>query len=113
MNDNASLIDDSRTRCLCDVGRDDYLAATAVAADGSEHLVLARCDAVGDENVTYDATCADVTHEKLGALSPRWAARVHLAPLRCGRLTKAGGRCRVYVAHPGQPCAWHRTGARA
>jgi hypothetical protein len=31
-NDNASLIDDSRTRCLCDVGRDDYLAATAIAS---------------------------------------------------------------------------------
>jgi hypothetical protein len=109
VNENASLIDDSRTRCLCDVGRDDYIAATAIAADGTEHLVLAELDSLGDETVRYDPGCGDVAHEQLGALPPRWAARTTLAPLRCGRRTQAGHPCRILVTRPGDTCTWHRT----
>jgi hypothetical protein len=122
VNDNTNLIDDSRTRCLCDVGRDDYLAATAVAADGSEHLLLARCDALGDENVRYDPTCSAVRHEQTGPLPPGvqyrvWQVvgnRVHDGDgWRCGRPTQAGTSCRIRVHQPGDACTWHRTGARA
>jgi hypothetical protein len=113
-NADASLIDDARTRCLCDVGRDDYIAATAVAADGSEHLVLARCDALGDENVRYDPTCAHVSHEQLGPLSLEFVRRITAARRahRCGRRTKSGAPCQSPVARAGDTCAWHRTGAR-
>jgi hypothetical protein len=112
-NDSATnWIDPDRTMCLCDAGNPDYLAATAVAADGTEHLLLAQCDGIGDESVRYDFTCADVAHEQLGVLSPRWAARVALAPLRCGRRTKAGTACRTQVARAGGACAWHRQPTR-
>jgi hypothetical protein len=118
-NDNANIIDDSRTRCLCDVGLDDYIAATAVAADGSAHLVLARCDALGDENALYDPTCSAVRHEQTGPLPPGVQYRVSQVVglrgsedrdgLRCGRPTKSGTRCRIPVHQPGDACVWHRT----
>jgi hypothetical protein len=79
VNENASIIDDSRTRCLCDVGDVDYLAATAIAADGTEHFVLARCDALGDENVCYDPTCSAVRHEQLGALPIEYVKRITIS----------------------------------
>ena len=46
MTDNTNWIDDARSACLCDVGRPDYWAATTVSADGTEHLVLAKHDAL-------------------------------------------------------------------
>jgi hypothetical protein len=85
MIDDAELVDPHRTRCLCDVGAPDYLAATTVSADGTVHLLLARADAIGDESVTYSPTCSSVAHEQLGPLPPRWHSRAALAPLRCGR----------------------------
>jgi hypothetical protein len=122
VNDNANLIDDSRTRCLCDVGRDDYIAATAVAADGSEHLVLARCDALGDDSVRYDPTCTAVRHEQTGPLPPGVQYRVSQVMgscgsedrdgWRCGRRTQAGAPCRIRVHRPGDACTWHRELAR-
>jgi hypothetical protein len=108
-DDRTSLLDDDHTRCLCDVGGDGYIAATAVAADGSTHLLLARVDAIGNSDVTYDPGCTDVAYEQLGALPPRWAARVALAPLRCGRRTKSGTPCRITVTEPNAACSWHRT----
>ena len=110
-NNNANLIDDCRTRCLCAVGRDDYIAATAVASDGTEHLVLARCDALGDENVRYDPACTDVAHEQLGALPLEFVRRVTISQRthRCGRPTKSGAPCRTPVARPGDACGWHCT----
>jgi hypothetical protein len=116
------IIDPDRTACLCDLGRPEYLAATAVAADGSEHLVLARCDALGDENVRYDPTCSAVRHEQTGPLPPgvQYRVRQVMGPgnddrdaLRCGRPTKSGTRCRIPVHQPGDACVWHRTEARA
>jgi len=121
-NDNANLIDDDRTRCLCDVGQPDYLAATAVAADGATHLLLAQVDAIGDETVRYDPTCSAVRHEQTGPLPPGVQYRVWQVlgnrhddrdGWRCGRPTKSGTRCRTPVHRPGDACAWHRTGARA
>jgi hypothetical protein len=115
VNDNANLIDDSRTRCLCDVGRDDYVAATAVAPDGSEHLLLARCDAIGDLDVRYDPTCSGVVHEQLGALPIEIVRRITISRRvnRCGRRTKSGTPCQTPVTRPGDACGWHRTEARA
>lgn len=113
MPDNASLIDNHRTACLCDVGQDDYVAATAIAADGTEHLVLAARAAIGDLDVVYDPTCSVVAHEQLGPLPLDVVKRIAVASRthRCGRRTKSGTPCRTPVAHPGATCAWHRTAA--
>jgi hypothetical protein len=79
VNENANFIDDARTACLCDVGRPDYIAATAVGADGTEQLVLAELAALGDDNVRYDANCAAVEHEHLGALPLEFVRRITIA----------------------------------
>jgi hypothetical protein len=110
-NDNTNFIDNDRTRCLCDVGQTDYLAATAVAADGSTHLLLAQVDAIGDGNVRYDPTCRDIPHEQLGTLPPEFVRSVRRTH-RCGRPTKSGAPCQTPVTRPGDTCAWHRTEAR-
>lgn len=70
IDDNTNLIDDDCTRCLCDVGGSGYIAAKAIAADGSAHLLLARVNAIGDENVRHDPTCSDVAHEQFGEPRP-------------------------------------------
>jgi hypothetical protein len=110
-DDRTSLLDDDHTRCLCDVGGDGYIAATAVADDGSTHLLLARVDAIGNSDVTYDPTCQDISHEQLGQLPEHVTRRMRAAPIhRCGRVTKTTGRpCRIEVARPGEPCGLHRT----
>jgi hypothetical protein len=113
VNENASIIDDSRTVCLCDVGRPGYLAATAVAADGTEHLILAECDALGDESVRYYPACAAVAHEQLGALPIEYVRRLTIASRRtrghrCGRRTRSGTVCKMRVPRAGQACEWHR-----
>lgn len=111
MNDNTNhLLDEERSACLCDVGQADYIAATAVDANGSEHLVFVERSAMGDLAVRYDSTCRDVAHEQLGPLPAIWRHRAALAPLRCGRPTKAGRPCRALVADPG-PCSRHRESA--
>jgi hypothetical protein len=114
INDRADLIDDLRSCCLCDVGQPAYIAVTAVAADGSSHLLLAEAGFVGDESVTYDPTCAAVAHEQLGPLPLGVVRRITIAQRthRCGRRTKAGAPCRTPVAHPGDACSWHRTELR-
>jgi hypothetical protein len=101
-------LDTDRTACLCDVGAPDYLAATMIGPDGEHRFVLCRRDLINDPTIRYDPACTDAPHEQLGPLPPRWAARTRLAPLRCGRSTKAGRACRTPVARPGDACAWHR-----
>jgi hypothetical protein len=109
VNENANLLDDERTACLCDVGRPEYVAATAIAADGTEHLVLAHSHSIGDDTVVYDSSCRDVAHEQLGPLPDRYRLGLQCIPIRCGRPTKTTGMpCRIEVAHPGQPCGLHR-----
>ena len=108
--DGRNLVDDSRTARLCDVGQPEYIAATVVTGDGTNHLVLARSDALGDPNVPYHPDCLDAPHEQLGPLPARYTQhlvatrRIHL----CGRPTKSGCPCRTPVARAGQVCAWHR-----
>jgi hypothetical protein len=113
--DYADLIDDARTRCLCDVGAPDYLAATAVSADGTAHLLLARADAIGDENTRYDPTCRTIAHEQLGPLPLGVVQRITIARRThcCGRRTKAGAPCRTPVARAGDACSWHRNTDRS
>jgi hypothetical protein len=105
-----SLVDYGRACCLSDAGQPNYFAAVCVSADGTDALWLVSNDELAAEHPRCGS--ADQPHELDGPLPPRWAARVALAPLRCGRRTRAGGRCRVYVTHPGEPCVWHRSGAR-
>jgi hypothetical protein len=111
MNVNAHIVDGSRTRCLCDVGSPGYLAVTAVAADGTEHLVLAESDSLGEGGARYDAACSDVAHEQAGPLPLEYVRRVTIAARinRCGRLTQAGRPCRIRVAVVGAACEWHRS----
>jgi hypothetical protein len=113
MND-MNIVDCDRSACLCAEGAPGYVAATAVGADGSEHLLLALVDALGDETVRYDPTCADVApHEQLGALPGRYQLGLRCVPLRCGRRTAAGRPCRAPVTQPGGTCGWHRSEATA
>lgn len=114
--DDAHLVDHSRTRCLCDVGAPGYWAVTAVAADGTEHLVIAELDSLGDDDVRYDPACPAATHEKLGELPLEYVRRVTAVSRRthlCGRPTKHGRPCRLEVAHPGAACTFHATRADA
>jgi hypothetical protein len=68
MNEHADIIDRRRSAHLSDVGAPDYDAATAIAPDGTEHLVLAKRSIIGDLSAGYDPTCEDVAHEGLGPL---------------------------------------------
>lgn len=104
----ANLIDPERTVFLCGAGQPGYLAATVVAPDGTEHLVLAQYDAIGDHGARYDSSCVDIVHEQLGALPDVWRCRTELAPLRCGHRTQAGRPCRREVTQPDAACHWHR-----
>lgn len=105
---HTNFIDPARCVCLCQDGAPGLWAAVAVASDGTEHLLLAERDSLGDESVRYDSTCADAVHENLGLLPYHWRARVQLAPVRCGQPTQLGRPCRAIVSQPGQPCARHR-----
>jgi hypothetical protein len=111
---NTSYLDDDHSSCLCDVGGDGYAAATAVAADGSTHLLLAQVDAIGDDRVTYDPTCQGAAHEQTGPLPLEFVRRLTIARRRgnrCGRRTKSGTVCRMRVSRAGDACDWHRSGA--
>ena len=68
MSDRMNLIDGTHSVCLCNVGAPDYYAALVIASDGTQHFALAKISAIGDEAVQYDASCATVAHEQLGAL---------------------------------------------
>lgn len=112
--DKAAIIDEEHSACLCDVGQPDYVAATAVDPDGTQHLVLARQDAIGDLAVTYSTTCAGVAHEQLGPLPLEYVSRITITRRRqrghrCGRRTRSGTVCRMRVSQPGAACEWHRT----
>jgi hypothetical protein len=108
MSDNDHLLDETRSACLCDVGAPEFIAATAVAADGAEHLVLVLRDAIGDADVVYDANCPAVEHESTGKLPGGWRERVWGDLARCGRPTASGQPCRRIVGTPGESCTQHR-----
>jgi hypothetical protein len=106
--DRCDLIDRAHTVCLCDVGG-GYLAATAVGPDGEAHLILADRDAIGDEAVRYDATCAAVAHDQEGPLPIEYLRGLVIAsrtPRVCGRPTKSGSPCRILTRSG--PCGLHR-----
>jgi hypothetical protein len=107
-----NYIDDARSACLCDLGLPGWQAATCIAEDGRQDLVLVNTEWLGDRRYGYDHATYDAPHEQPGPLPPRWRDRVHLAPLRCGRRTKSGTSCRAYVGQPGEACGWHRSEAR-
>jgi hypothetical protein len=106
MTDN-NLLDGDRSAHLWDVGLDGYLAATAVASDGTEHFVLVLLDGLGDDDVVYDSACRNACHEQLGKLSGGWRERVWGDLARCGRPTAAGQPCRRIVGAPGESCTQH------
>ncbi|MDI3314490.1 MAG: hypothetical protein QJR12_09475 [Mycobacterium sp.] len=106
--DATLLIDDHRSAHLCDVGLPGCLAVTAVGSDGDTVLLVADAELIGDPDATVDPHCADARHDQTGPLPPAWRSRIWSTPLRCGRRTASGGRCRIPVRCPGQACGWHR-----
>jgi hypothetical protein len=80
--DSANHIDPDRTVCLCAAGQPDYLDATAVAADGSVHLLLAERASINDPAVTYDLQCAEAVHEQQGLLPLEVVRRITIATRR-------------------------------
>lgn len=121
MAGDSHQIDSARSACLCDVGAPGYVAAVAIAADGSQHLILGEVGCFGDERVRYDADCTGVEHEQLGQLPLEFVRRITVSQrkfrcspntLRCGRPTKSGTPCRIAVMFEGEACAWHRTTKR-
>lgn len=111
MNDN--YVDNARSADLTDVGLANYLAATVIDEDGTEHAILAERESIGNPSVRYDPTCGHAPHEQLGAL-PLWFIRritISRRTYRCGRPTKAGPPCRMSVPRQGDACAWHGTQA--
>ncbi|WP_343598890.1 hypothetical protein [Mycobacterium sp.] len=104
------MIDPQRSACLCDAGLPGHALVTALDEHGTLRPVLAATDQVGDDAVRFDAECHAQAHEQLGLLPPAWVQRVRSVPLRCGRPTLSGTRCRKLVAAPGAACDWHRAG---
>lgn len=80
MIDDWEILD--RAVTLGDVGLTDYVAATAVSADGSTHLLLARRDRLGDETARYDAACSTVEHEQPGPLPLEYCRRLTICRRR-------------------------------
>jgi hypothetical protein len=109
--DHSALLDYERSVCLCDAGRPDLAAVTAIGPDGAAVLLVADQNRIGDPTATFDPNCLDAPHEQTGPLPPRWQSRIELAPLYCGRRTLRGTRCRIPVTRPGQACGWHRRAA--
>lgn len=112
MTDHPNLIDPDRTVCLCGDGLPGYAAATAIAPDGTEHLLLVESASIGDERVRYDHTTAHARHEQPGPLPDGVQHRVwQVSAHRCGRPTKSGAPCRTPVARVGYACSRHRAKA--
>lgn len=112
MSGDRLLIDDHRSACLCDVGGRDYAAVVAVDIDGAAYLLLAHRGSLGDESVRFDVTCPEAPHDQAGPLPLEYVRRIAAAQRthRCGRPTATGGRCRIRVTRPGEPCHKHRRG---
>lgn len=104
-------VDPARCAPLWDVGAPEWTAGVVVIADDTyaEHdgltvpVLLHR-----DADKVRDLLCNLVEHEQLGPLPVGWRQRVRDARWRCGRTTKAGGRCRAEVGKQGDACRWHR-----
>jgi hypothetical protein len=75
------LIDNTRSWCLCTAGRTDhhYIAATVIATDGAEQLVLAHRNSLGSERVRYNADCPDAAHDQLGELPLEFVKRIAIS----------------------------------
>lgn len=101
----SSVVDWARTACLCQSGMPGYVAAVAVAEDGTESLWL-----VDEPQLSRpDAPCGDPCqrHEQVGRLPRGFRDRIWGDALRCGAATYAGAPCRIRVAEPGDRCGHH------
>lgn len=105
--DEFTLVDWSRSACLCDVGSVGHSVAVAVASDGSDTLWIIDEAELHAEHPRHGD--ARHPHEQLGPLPQRWRERVAwAAPFRCGRPTKSGRPCRLPVDQAGVACSFHR-----
>jgi hypothetical protein len=79
MNDDCdryAIVDRTRSASLNNQGS-GYLAATVVAVDGTEYLMLLRPHDIGN-TVVYDCACSTVHHEQLGELPSDVASRIEI-----------------------------------
>lgn len=67
------LIDNVRSVYLDDAGAPGYQAASMVAPNGQEYLIIASVKGIGTERCWLGC---DVAHEQLGPLPPDIAARL-------------------------------------
>lgn len=78
-DDEWGLVDPARSAFLWDVGAPDFIAATIVSADGNAHLIVGPLEGLGDNNVRYQPSCPDVTHEQVGKLPIDIVKRIAIA----------------------------------
>lgn len=76
IGDDWEILDHTRSADLSDVGAPDYLATTVVSAEGSEYLVLAERNSLGNPTVRFDADCSAVDHEQTGPLPLEYCRRL-------------------------------------
>lgn len=110
-NNVRAMVDQAQCTPLWDVGAPEWTAGAVVIGDDEtgEHdglTVLVMLHHGADS--VRDLVCSSVAHEQLGPLPNAWQARVGAARLRCGAVTRTGGRCRAYVGDPGRRCRHHR-----
>lgn len=120
---NTSIVDDSRSACLCNEGLPGIRAVVAVDENGRLDYVLMD-QSLGNEG-RFDPSVTHAAHEQLGPLPKKLLdaiagveaiddrddldAQHFYFPHRCGRPTKTTGRpCRIEVACPDEPCGLHR-----
>jgi hypothetical protein len=105
---DSDLLDEDRSVSLEDVGAPDWIAATVVAPDEAEHLILAFGPDIGVGGALYDPLAREAPHEQVGRLGGGWRERIWGDLARCGRPTAAGQPCRRMVGAPGESCTQHR-----
>lgn len=76
---HGDIVDRARSACLCDVDGPGLMAATAVGADGSTHLIVVQLDRLGDDTALYDPACVSAEHEQLGELPLEFVKRITIS----------------------------------
>lgn len=110
--DGITLVDRSRSACLCDVGLPGFSVAWGVAPNGDDVAWLVD-EAEFLKGADAQQGNANQVHEQVGPLPAIWRHRIALAPHRCGRARTDGRPCRQLVGAPGRTCAWHSEPASA
>ena len=101
-----TIVDESRSACLCDVGAPGYYVAICVNSKGEEWpwLVCSAELLAAEQRLGKSYQL----HELHGPLPDEYTDRLRRIRFTCGRTTQAGRPCRARVGTPGDACGWHR-----